>query len=157
MPFCSRRCQCPLAFAIPVYPDPPCSIYQDMLSASVDTAECLASASCRLEMPSTSHLLRSTLGLDQRELVHKYTSILSFPRITLRFVPHFLLDRTEPELPAVVISITGYLPSPTSLYTPLLVSWEHLQMKLHGLKCFPTTHNQARSFQKTVGDSVEHP
>lgn len=106
-PFRSGCCQCLLALAIPVYPDPPRSIYQDILSASVDTAECLASASCRLEMP---HLLGSTLGLDQWALVHKYTSIFSSARITLRHVPHFLLEvpsRTEPKLPSVVISITG--------------------------------------------------
>ena len=60
---CSRCGERPWTFAIPVHFDLLPSIYQLVLSASLDTAVCLASAWCRLEVPSSPHLPGATLSL----------------------------------------------------------------------------------------------
>lgn len=102
----------------------------------------------------------STLYLDQWALIHKYTSFLSFVGISLRHVLHCIPEvpsKNEPKLFTMVICTTGYFPFPISLHISLLVPWEHVQNKLHALKCSPTLHNQVQFCQKTLGDSVEHP
>ena len=131
-----------------------------MLSASLDTAICPASAWCILEVPGSPHLPGSTLYLDQWALIHKCTTFLGFVGTSLRHVLHCIPEvpsKTEPKLFTRVICTTGYFPSPISLRISLLVPWEHLQNKRHALKCFPTIHNQVPPCQKTLGDSAEHP
>lgn len=63
VPLCSRCSECPWAFDIPPHCDLLPSIYQHVLSTSLDTAVCLASWWCQLEVPSSSYLPGSTLSL----------------------------------------------------------------------------------------------